>query len=121
MSTRICLFGPTGSGKSTIARHLASRYGAEVISVAEPLHRLQDLIYGFLRMDVAGQDGELLQFLAQKIEREQPGWLVECLLQRRKPLRRILRRQPRDGLHARSSLDGTRRPRYGTCVRTSSV
>jgi energy-coupling factor transporter ATP-binding protein EcfA2 len=82
MSTRICLFGPTGSGKSTIARHLASRYGGEVIGVAEPLHRLQELIYGFLGMHVAGQDGELLQFLAQKIEREQPGWLGRTVLRK---------------------------------------
>jgi energy-coupling factor transporter ATP-binding protein EcfA2 len=72
---RVCLYGPTASGKSTIARHLAKTYGGEIIKVAEPLYRLQKLFYDELELPVNGQDGELLQFFADKIEREQPGWL----------------------------------------------
>ncbi|MBV1849562.1 AAA family ATPase [Catellatospora tritici] len=73
--TRICLYGPTGSGKTTIARHLVRRYDGELIKIAEPLHRFQQMFYDMLQKPVTGQDGELLQFLADKIEREQPGWL----------------------------------------------
>jgi energy-coupling factor transporter ATP-binding protein EcfA2 len=72
---RICLFGPTGSGKSTIARHLTNTYDAELIKIAEPLYRLQRVFYETLGISQERQDGELLQFFAQKIEKEQPGWL----------------------------------------------
>jgi hypothetical protein len=82
MTVRVCLFGPTGSGKSTIAAHLTATYGGELIKVSEPLHRLQAMFYDVLRVRVDGQDGELLQFLAQKIEREQPGWLGRTMMER---------------------------------------
>jgi hypothetical protein len=72
---KVCLYGPTGSGKSTIAKHLVKKYGAELVKVSAPLHRLQGMFYGLLGTQVPGQDGELLQFLAGKIEKEQPGWL----------------------------------------------
>lgn len=77
---RVCFFGPTGSGKSTLAEHLTRRYDAELIKVAEPLYRLQDTFYQMLGVPRHGQDGELLQFLAQKIEREQAGWLGRTML-----------------------------------------
>lgn len=79
---RVCLYGPTGSGKSTIAGHLAARYDAEIVKVAEPLHRFQDSFYRILGVTATGQDGELLQFLAQKIERERPGWLGRIMVGR---------------------------------------
>jgi hypothetical protein len=72
---RLCLYGPTGSGKSTIARYLVDRHGADLVKVADPLYRLQEHFYRFIGVPVAGQDGELLQFFAHKIERERPGWL----------------------------------------------
>jgi hypothetical protein len=72
---RLCLYGATGSGKTTIARHLSSSYGAVLMKVADPLYQLQGHFYEMLGKRVDGQDGELLQFLAYKIEKEEPGWL----------------------------------------------
>jgi AAA domain (dynein-related subfamily) len=79
-SLRVCLYGPTGSGKSTIAEHLAARYDAELVKVAEPLYRFQQRFYQILGVTATGQDGELLQFLAHKIERERPGWLGRTMV-----------------------------------------
>jgi dCTP deaminase len=75
MRIKLCLFGPTGSGKTTLARYIAERYGAIVVRIAAPLYLMQDHFYATLGKQPRGQDGELLQFLADKVEREQPGWL----------------------------------------------
>ncbi|GAA0896208.1 AAA family ATPase [Virgisporangium aurantiacum] len=81
-AVRVCFYGPTGSGKTTVARHVAERYGAELVKASEPLHRLQRMFYEVLELPVDGQDGELLQFLAGKVERERPGWLAGSLTRR---------------------------------------
>jgi dCTP deaminase len=78
----IVLFGPTGSGKSTLARRLVERCGGCVIKIAEPLYRMQMEFYKALDLSVTGQDGELLQFLGAKIEKEKPGWLAQEFLRR---------------------------------------
>jgi hypothetical protein len=76
MTLRICLYGPTGSGKTTLARQLVKHHGAELIKIAEPLYQLQDSIYGMIGKKIKGRDGELLQFLGHKIEKELPQWLA---------------------------------------------
>ncbi|MBL3559444.1 hypothetical protein [Rhodovulum sulfidophilum] len=78
----ISLIGPTGSGKSTIARHIERTYGAEVIKVAKPLYDFQAALYDLIGVSIEGQDGELLQFLGGKIEKEAPGWLCADFLKR---------------------------------------
>lgn len=89
MTILICLYGPTGSGKSTVARYLVDMFEAELIKVAAPLYELQDAFYRTLGMEIDGQDGELLQFLANKIEKERPAWLGTRFLER-------VRQSPRD-------------------------
>lgn len=90
MVARICLYGPTGSGKTTIARHLVRRYGGELIKVATPLYAMQNWFYAMMGATADGQDGELLQFFAYKIEKERPGWLGERFAQEIRRCRRPL-------------------------------
>lgn len=90
MATRICLYGPTGSGKSTLAQYLVRAYDAELIKIAEPLYKMQASFYATLEKEVKGQDGELLQFLAYKIEKEQPQWLSQQFLRSLQQSRRQL-------------------------------
>jgi energy-coupling factor transporter ATP-binding protein EcfA2 len=77
---KICLFAPTGSGKSTIAKCIAQEYNAKIIKIAEPLYHFQDYFYEMINKEIEGQDGELLQFLGQKIESEKPGWLGKTFI-----------------------------------------
>jgi len=77
---RISLIGPTGVGKSTLARRVAERFDGVVIKIAEPLYRLQEEFYRRIGKMVRGQDGELLQFLGHKVEKESPGWLATQFL-----------------------------------------
>ena len=71
----ISFFGKSGSGKSTAAE-MARNYFESVeikterIGVAEPLHEMQKSCYGILGIEIGGQDGELLQFLAKHFEKE---------------------------------------------------
>lgn len=80
----MCFIGPTGVGKSTAAalvRDIVA--GAELVKVAAPLYEIQDLIYqrvGAMTND--RQDGELLQFLGEKFERDFPGFLAADFLRR---------------------------------------
>jgi hypothetical protein len=57
-----------------------TKYDAELIKIASPLYRLQNHFYETIGKKISGQDGELLQFLAQKIEKESPGWLANVFL-----------------------------------------
>lgn len=80
MINKICLYGPSGSGKSTIADYIVKKYGAELFKIADPLYKIQKCFYKMLEKDINGQDGELLQFIAYKIEKEKPGWLAQNFL-----------------------------------------
>jgi dCTP deaminase len=82
MQIKICLYGPTGSGKTTVAQHLVLKFGAKLIKIAEPLYTMQNSFYEMLGTQVSGQDGELLQFMAYKIEKEFPHWLARQFLQK---------------------------------------
>lgn len=79
---RLCLIGPTGSGKSTIAKFVARHYGGEVLKIAEPLYDLQQSFYQKIGKSIQGQDGELLQFLGAKVEQENPGWLSSTFMKK---------------------------------------
>jgi len=48
--------------------------------IAAPLYEFQALFYSRLGKSISGQDGELLQFIGEKIERECPGWLAARFL-----------------------------------------
>ena len=82
MKTKICLYGPTGSGKTTIAQHLIRKYNAELIKIATPLYQMQNEFYQKLGKTISGQDGEFLQFLASKILKENPFWLTDQFLKK---------------------------------------
>jgi hypothetical protein len=48
------LLGKAGSGKSTAAKFMAERYGAERLSIAVPLKRIVQALYGFTDEQVFG-------------------------------------------------------------------
>jgi len=71
----ISFFGKSGSGKSTaaeIAMDYLNKQGikSEKMGVAQPLHQMQKTCYGVLGIEMQGQDGRLLQFLAGHFEEE---------------------------------------------------
>jgi hypothetical protein len=76
-STKLCFLAPTGFGKTTIANLVRDVCKSAVnIKLAAPLYDLQTLIYDRIGISVRGeQDGELLQFLGDKIQREAPNFL----------------------------------------------
>lgn len=81
MAVIVSLVGPTGSGKTTIANAMLSVFDATLIKIAAPIYEMQEYLYNKLGMAVNSQDGELLQYLASKIERESPGWLAKKFIE----------------------------------------
>lgn len=79
---KLSFLAPTNSGKTTIANYVCKRYGGQLLKIAQPLHDWQKAFYKRIGKSVAGQDGELLQFLGSKIEKEAPGWLCQDFLDR---------------------------------------
>jgi hypothetical protein len=75
---KVAFIAPTGSGKSTAAALVHDLYPASVnIKLAAPLYELQAYIYSRVGAGLKGdQDGELLQFLGHKIQREAPDFLA---------------------------------------------
>lgn len=70
---KLCFFGPSGSGKSTVADIakkilIQQNYVVKKVNVGEPLHQIQDYIYTTFNLANTGQDGPLLQFIAQRFE-----------------------------------------------------
>lgn len=82
MVVKFCLFGPSRSGKTTLSNYLVEKYGFELIKISRPLHEFQTHLYTKLGLFPDGQDGELLQFLANKIEKISPGSLGKLFLDR---------------------------------------
>ena len=74
---KLCFIAPTGFGKSTAANYLKKAYDADVIKLAKPLYELQEHLFDFLGKGIDGQDGELLQFLGNKVQTESPLFLFE--------------------------------------------
>lgn len=77
-TAKVALIAPTGYGKSTVATMIRELCpGAVNIKLAAPLYALQEYIYGRIGVEnIATQDGELLQFLGYKIQREAPHFLA---------------------------------------------
>ncbi len=71
---KIAFFGPSGSGKSTAAMILEdlvikhSYFEVVRLNVAAPLHAIQKFAYLQFGIKKTGQDGLLLQFLAEHFE-----------------------------------------------------
>ena len=72
---KISFLAPTGYGKTTAARLIEKNFQARTIKLATPLYDMQKLIYDRMHVPCGGQDGELLQFLGAKIQREHPDFL----------------------------------------------
>lgn len=85
---KIAFLAPTGFGKSTACNILKSVYNSENIKLAKPLYDIQKYYYKVLgvREDENKQDGELLQFLGNKIQREYPLFLSDKFFGRLKEL-----------------------------------
>lgn len=73
----IVFLAPSGSGKSTCAIYLKNYFRAKVLKLALPLYKFQTYIYQELNISITGQDGELLQFLGEKIDKIAPNFLFE--------------------------------------------
>ena len=77
MSIKICFVAPSEFGKNTAVTILKTKYHVLNIKLAEPLYILQDAFYKFINKKMLGeQDGELLQYLGQKIRRENPNFII---------------------------------------------
>lgn len=54
----IGLLARSGHGKTTVAQHLAERYGAEIRSIAGPMKRAVQKVFGFSDAQVGGTQAE---------------------------------------------------------------
>lgn len=78
-TTKLCFLAPTGFGKTTAVNIIEKIYGSKNIKLAKPLYKIQDYIYSTIGVDTENkQDGQLLQFLGEKIQREKPDYLANA-------------------------------------------
>lgn len=78
---KLCFLAPSGYGKSTASAYLESKYDFKNIKIGEPLYELEGIFYKYINTSMKGeQDGELLQFLGNKIRRENPMFLLNTFL-----------------------------------------
>lgn len=74
---KLSFLAPSGYGKTTAAGITSDLFQAVNIRLAAPLYELQRVIYDFIGKELNNkQDGELLQFLGAKIQREDPRFLA---------------------------------------------
>jgi hypothetical protein len=77
---KIAFLAATGYGKTTAANIIMQKYKAYNIKLSQPLYEMQTAVYSILNIDTEGrQDGELLQFLGNKIQRDYPEFLAAKL------------------------------------------
>lgn len=75
---KLSFLAPSGYGKTTAAEFLRKEYHAVNLKLAAPLYEFQKEFYRILQIDISGrQDGELLQFLGNKIQRDYPYFLAD--------------------------------------------
>ena len=74
---KICFLAPSGYGKSTAIEILSKSFNIKNIKIAEPLYEMQNAFYCRIGKEVENQDGELLQFLGQKIRKENKYYLLD--------------------------------------------
>ncbi len=78
MNIKISFIAPSEYGKNTAVNLLKERYRLINIKLALPLYKLQEHFYKFIQRKLLGeQDGELLQFLGNKIRKENSDFLIE--------------------------------------------
>lgn len=85
---KISFLAPTGCGKTTAARLIEKNFPAQNIKLAAPLYDMQKLIYDRLGIPCEGQDGEFLQFMGAKIQRDYPDFLFSEFLQKEEEILR---------------------------------
>jgi hypothetical protein len=74
---KLSFLAPSGFGKTTAAQILGSLFGSTNVRLAEPLYALQKAFYSFIGEEIGDkQDGELLQFLGSKIQKQKPDFLA---------------------------------------------
>ena len=79
---KISIIGQTGNGKTTTAKIIEKHFKSKIIKLAKPLYEIQKDIYDKLGIPLKGQDGELLQFLGDKIQRLSPDFLAKEFLKK---------------------------------------
>src|SRR6266581_9362638 len=84
---KLSFIAPTGYGKTTAVQIIQSLYSPSVnVKLSAPLYELQKYFYEFIGAEMRGeQDGELLQFLGYKIQKEAPSFLAMRFYERLKP------------------------------------
>lgn len=84
---KIAFIAPSGYGKTTGAEILHRIYGSKNLKLAKPLYDIQNYFYKILNVNVGDrQDGELLQFLGNKIQRDHPYFLADNFYERLKEI-----------------------------------
>lgn len=84
---KLAFLAPSGYGKTTAVEFIHSIYGAINLKLAAPLYELQDNYYKMLHINNFGkQDGELLQFFGNKIQREYPYFLADSFYEQLKQI-----------------------------------
>jgi len=79
---RICFIAPSSYGKSTAVGIIQKHFNSQNIKIAKPLYDLQAYFYYFIEKEIGDtQDGELLQFLGNKIRKENPAFLLDSFYQ----------------------------------------
>ena len=83
---KIAFLAPTGFGKSTACEIIGEMYQSINIKLAAPLYDIQNYYYKIIGSNISscGQDGELLQFLGGKIQRDYPSFLSDTFFKRLK-------------------------------------
>lgn len=75
---KLSFIAPSGYGKTTAVEFMHRIYDTVNLKLAAPLYEIQESYYRILNIDISGkQDGELLQFLGNKIQREYPYFLAD--------------------------------------------
>lgn len=75
---KLSFIAPSGYGKTTAVEFMNRMYKSINLKLAEPLYEIQNYYYNILQVDIPGkQDGELLQFLGNKIQRDYPYFLAD--------------------------------------------
>ncbi len=73
----ICFIGPSGTGKTTAAKFLASCYRYTRISLASPIKGIVKDIYKSMSVNLEGKDNILERHIAKILENNKPNFLFD--------------------------------------------
>ena len=89
MNLKICFLAPSEYGKNTAIILLKQKFKLKNIKLATPLYRMQKSFYKTIKTKMTGeQDGELLQFLGNKIRKENPNYITNLFIKKMLKLRK---------------------------------